>query len=147
MSFLLVNTHCQYRTFFPKPPTPDARLDNEIGWPGPCWRNQKIDRSCYPERLRAAHGPGQPLDRFPVSPSPCALSRSTVHPVHKRVSEVVPQSRRPPSNSSSSLQKLTQRTTCGQSWSTPPQSRRPLQKQILNCPATLNQRHTNTPQR
>jgi hypothetical protein len=27
-----------------------------------------------PSLGRYAHGPGQPLDRFPVSPSPCALA-------------------------------------------------------------------------
>jgi hypothetical protein len=33
---------------------------------------ERLEMPCKPERLRAAH--------------PCALSRSTVHPVHKRVS-------------------------------------------------------------
>ena len=70
-------------------------------------KKPQLDTPCKPERLRAAHGPGQPLDRFPVaqaslsagsqphllSPSPCALSRSTVHPVHKRVPGVVTHTR------------------------------------------------------
>ena len=28
--------------------------------------------------LYLLHGPGQPLDRFPVSPSPCSLALATI---------------------------------------------------------------------
>ena len=50
-----------------------------------------IDLPCNFEKLRAAHTPGQPLDQpTPVSLSPCALSRSTVHPEHNRGGDAAP---------------------------------------------------------
>jgi len=39
---------------------------------------------CPTLKVALAHGPGQPLDRFPVSPSPCAPRHSYVL-VHRRV--------------------------------------------------------------
>jgi hypothetical protein len=37
----------------------------------------------FMQARRSRHGPGQPLDRFPVSPSPC-LPRRTYIPVGKK---------------------------------------------------------------
>jgi len=45
---------------------------------------------------RVRHGPGQPLDRFPVSPSPCLLQRTYFPPGKKKARTNVAALKKPP---------------------------------------------------
>jgi len=48
-------------------------------------RSYAITDSCRSaSQGHSRHGPGQPLDRFPVSPSPC-LTRHSYIPVHRAI--------------------------------------------------------------